>query len=130
MGHHPQRDHDLQSALEVWHAWSRVEGDAIEQEDWPRVRECQEAKAGLRESIEGFLAAGLKTGAETSAWPHAVRQAVGQLISLERENAARLASRRAFATTRKAELEGAAHNLHRVRQSYRGLQTPSWSSYS
>lgn len=120
-------------ALERWHECSRLEGQAIDQEDWPRLMKCQDNKAALRESIESLLPGNPGNAPpqwDVSQWPESLQRTVGQLISLERENAAKLATRRAAATEQKAELEGALLNLRRVQRSYVRPEDSSWTSYS
>lgn len=118
----------LLEALRQWEQWSRLEGEAIEQDDWQRVNACQQAKVLLRERVSTLRA--VSGSSAPGALPQPVRDALRRLISLERENSERLTARRSAAETNLNELEGAILNLRRVQRSYARPTASSWTSYS
>jgi len=119
----------LLETLRQWEQWSRLEGQAIEHDDWPRVNACQQAKAVLREQIATLRAVAASPGSPAGL-PQTVRDALARLISMERENADRLATRRSAAECSVVELDDAILNLRKVQRSYARPALASWISYS
>jgi hypothetical protein len=125
---------NLVDAYGTWEQLTRSEGAAIQNEDWPRVTECQRSKQDLQREIihltESAQAECRFAGGDTQNLEHDMRPIINALIALETRNAELLASRRQSAEARRLHLDQAVHNLRRVQKSYAAPAEAVWNSYS
>lgn len=125
---------NLEDAYGEWEQLTRSEGAAIQNEDWPRVSECQRSKQDLQKEIihltESAQAECRVAGADPRHLEHDLRPIINGLIALETRNAELLASRRRATEARRLHLDQAAHNLRRVQKSYTTPAKAVWNSYS
>jgi hypothetical protein len=119
--------------LQQWLEMTRAESQAIQSAAWPKLREIQSGKAGLREPLDQAFRQ-WKSGRPTvpaSDAENPFRAQVARLIALEAHNAQLLAGRREKARERQLHLERAAQNLRNVRRSYAPPSPPvACNSYS
>jgi hypothetical protein len=125
---------NLVAAYSTWEDLTRSEGAAIQNEDWPRVSECQQSKHRLQKQIVYLTASAqaecLATGTDPKGLDHDMRPIINTLIALETRNGELLANRRRAAEARRLHLDQAAHNLRRVHKSYAAPTAAVWNSYS
>lgn len=125
---------NLVDAYGTWEELTRSEGAAIQNEDWPRVTECQRSKRCLQKEIiqltESAQAECRVAGGDLTHLEHDLRPIINALIALETRNAELLASRRGASEARRLHLDQAAHNLRRVHKSYAAPAEAVWNSYS
>ena len=124
----------LFTAYDEWRRWTELEGQAIEAANWPRVRECQDAKHRLQPLIicgnDHARRECDRLGLSRGDMERDVRKVIGELIALETRNGEALASQRRQAEAEQTELDRAHTNLRRVHHSYGGRREAGWSSFS
>jgi hypothetical protein len=124
----------LLELYQEWRKWTETEGEAILENDWPKVKRCQAAKAELRPRIlqqtEEAQAECLRDGIDRRAFDKQLRSRVNELIYLETRNGEFLAEQRERAEAEFAALERAGRNLPRIHKQYTRASSAAWGSYS
>jgi hypothetical protein len=119
--------------LQQWLQMTRAESQAIQAAAWPKLREIQSGKAGLRQPLAQAFRQ-WKSGQPSvpaSSAENPFRAQVARLIALEAHNAQFLAGRREKARQQQLQLERAAQNLRNLRRSYAPPTPPAaCNSYS
>lgn len=125
--------HDLLRIYHEWRDWTLQEGEAIRNEDWPRVHSCQNAKLELQDRIirstQTARSELARNGGDWASVEAQVRREVSSLIDLEHRNGESLAQVRSRALAEQAELDKSSRQLRQVR-SYAPVVRSAWSSYS
>jgi len=120
--------------LEQWLQMTRAESQAIQAAAWPKLREIQSRKAGLRQPLDLAFRqwkSSRPSAPASDAAENPFRAQVARLIALEAHNAQFLAGRRERARERQLHLERAAQNLRNLRRSYAPPSPPvACNSYS
>ena len=124
---------EMAGLLEQWLRISRAEGEAIQEEAWPKLHQIQRQKARLHQPLDLALEkwkmeAPSGTGAEPPAFPFCAE--VRHLIALETHHAQLVTARQQKNRAHQLHLERATHNLRKVRNSYVPSRSPAWNSYS
>ena len=115
---------DLTGVLAEWHRLTKLEAQAILNDDWPEVAAQQQRKEQLQEAI---TCARKPVGAATD---DKLKALVTELIALETRNRDAITAKQ---QSRQAESEcvnEAVRNLRSVRRTYGEVHSPRWHSYS
>jgi hypothetical protein len=114
---------NLPGLLDEWRLLTLQEATAISNQNWPLTACLQNTKAQLCGRIDGVL--------KTGEIPHRnLVPVVSELARLEADNLKRLNLQLAANTSKRAELDGSASNLRRLRSSYTAQPSALWQSYS
>jgi hypothetical protein len=125
---------ELFAAYAEWRRWTQIEGQAIEAANWPRMRECQEAKQRLQPRIicgnDQARRECDRLGLNRGEMERDMRKVIDELIALETRNGQTLAHKRRQTDAEQLDLDRAQRNLRRIHHSYGGCRAPAWSSFS
>lgn len=125
---------NLVEAYGYWEQWTRREGLAIQEGNWPQATECQKTKQELQSRLirltEAAHAECAEAGLDEDELARELRPIINGLIVLETRNAELLSERRRGADSQKIELENVSRNLRRLQKSYVPPSTAAWHSYS
>lgn len=126
--------HQLLAAYAEWRRWTELEGQAIESENWPRIRECQDAKQRLQSRIisetDRARQECARLGLDYLDMERQVRTVVSELIQLEARNGEVLSHHRRTAEAERDQLARSSRDLRRVHHSYGGQREAAWTSFS
>lgn len=127
--------HDrLHSAYAEWHRLATAEGEAIRTGNWTAVDECQTLMQKLQPEIILFTQEVRREwampGSEHDADERALREAVSELIELERRNSALLHDFRKTARAELHQVEQTGKTLRQVQRSYAPARQAAWTSFS
>jgi hypothetical protein len=103
-----------------WRALTVAEAEAIQEKDWHRLEDCQNAKAGLT----------LEIGRRGQQDDRGLRPIIDELIAMESENQRALAAARLGLEAEYALLEQAGRTVRQVSRAYGADSRPTWQSYS
>ena len=124
----------LQSDYQEWRRLAEVEGEAIRNQNWPAVTDCQNAKQRLQPLIARHADEArqewLRLGLDCSAQEKNFRAIVAELIAIERGNSTLLHDVRQATQARFNQLEQARTNLRQLQRSYAPVRPPAWTSFS
>jgi hypothetical protein len=124
----------LLELYQEWRKWTEAEGEAILENDWPKVKRCQAAKTELQPRIlqqtEEAQAECARDGIDRRAFDKQLRSRVNELIYLESRNGEFLAEQRERAQAEFAALERSGRNLPRIHKQYTRNSSAGWGSYS
>jgi hypothetical protein len=124
----------LLELYQEWRKWTEFEGEAILENDWPKVKRCQAAKTELQPRILEVTTEAqeecARTGMDRKAFDKQVRSRVNELIYLETRNGEFLAEQKQRAQAEWAALERSARNLPRIHKQYTRPSAAVWESYS
>jgi hypothetical protein len=127
-------ENELQNAYRDWRRLAEAEGEAIRAGAWGFVHDCQEAIRRLQSRLSPLAETARlhwdQVGSDGALRRAALRDAVDQLIDLERQNQARLQLRRRILSERREGLEQASRNLRQLQKSYARPLPSKWSSLS
>jgi hypothetical protein len=125
---------DLTLLLSEWRRLTGLEGEAIQNADWPRVAVHQARKTELKEAIQRALSS---PRASWSAQGRAARSfeiefssTVAELIALEQRNFDLLERRRRQRAVDLERVASTLHDLQGVRRAYGSIHQALWQSYS
>jgi len=120
-----------------WRALTGAEREAIEANDWRRVKICQTAKSDLQPKILRETQEAQKEWArnrqDRAALEKELRSLINELIYLETRNGEFIAQQRASAEEEFLTLERSGRNLHNIQRRYvpeTGRTAIAWESYS
>jgi hypothetical protein len=124
----------LLELYQEWRKWTEAEGEAISENDWPKVKRCQAAKGELQPRIlqktEEAQLECARDGIDRRAFDKQVRSRVNELIYLETRNGEFLAEQKQRANAEFAALERSTRNLPRIHKQYARGAAAAWESYS
>ena len=127
-------DTQLQDAYQEWRRVAEAEGEAIRNNNWPLVHDCQAALQQLQPRIirctEEAQHEWTQLGLDRTTKEKDLRSVVTGLIELEWRNNALLNVLHQTAKSEMGELEQAGQNLRRVQRSYAPARPAVWSSFS
>jgi hypothetical protein len=116
--------------LELYHQWramTQAEAAAIQEGNWARLLEIQNQKCALQERID---AAEPERLASFSAPKMDLKETLHDLILLEQQNAAALASRQQELQFEHQQLNQSSANLRQLQRAYSASPGAVWQSYS
>lgn len=123
---------ELLNLYETWRNLTSTEGSAIVLGDWVTVTECQYKKRLLQDQL-AFTECRLREengDQAAAALENRMRDLVHELVSMEKENLARVQARRREAEAQETELNQSSRNLRQIHRAYSPAQSPRWHSYS
>src|SRR5258708_1622800 len=115
--------------IELYQEWGQAslfEREALKQENWKRVAECQSKKELLQEQISVCA----NTCSSEDRKSPRIKQILSDLISAQQENKKLLDKIREGAEQQRFILGGVARNLRRIQGSYGQQPLAVWQSYS
>ena len=116
---------ELAALYAQWRSLTEGEGEAIESRAWTQVEHYQSAKSRLQPRIVE-----VSQRIEVAVHELQFRQAVEELTTMERSNAARLRDSRHSAEQEKQDLDKSSRNLRQLHKSYVPPARSHWQSYS
>ena len=111
---------ELMELFKEWRALTVAEAEAIQQQDWHRLENCQNAKATLTAEIRGHNQQDDRT----------FRPIVDELIAMESENQRALAAAKLGLEAERARLEQTGRTVRQLSSVYRTDSRPTWQSWS
>jgi hypothetical protein len=124
----------LQSDYQEWRRLAEAEGEAIRNQNWPVVTDCQTAKQHLQPLIARHADEArqewLRLGLDCATQEKSFRAIVAELIAIERGNGTLLNDVRQASQAQFNQLEQATATLRQVQRSYAPLRPPAWTSFS
>src|SRR3954464_2286978 len=124
----------LLELYQEWRKWTEAEGEAISENDWPKVKRCQAAKGELQPRIlqktEEAQIECARDGIDRCAFDKQVRSRVNELIYLETRNGEFLAEQKQRAQAELAALELSGRNISKIHKRYAQGRGVAWESYS
>ena len=111
---------EVMELFKEWRGLTIAEAEAIQEKDWHRLEDCQNAKARLT----------LEIGRHGQQDDPALRTIIHELIAMESENQRALAAARLALEAEHALLEQTGRTVRQVSRAYREDSRPTWQSYS
>jgi hypothetical protein len=122
----------LQEACAEWRRLAEAEGEAIRAANWPLVADCQSALRQLQDRlgsrVEEARCQWADLGPERAQREEGLRGSLAELLALEEQNLAWLASRRRWLSEQVDQLGRSSRNLRLIHQSYAPALPAGWTS--
>jgi hypothetical protein len=119
---------------EHWRSLSVAEGQAIHACDWSAVEKCQATKTKLQAKIvaasEALRLRAPRFAEAPCVIDRRIRDIVGELLVLERENESAISAQYRRARQEQAELAHTSRTLRQVHRAYTPAGLARWESYS
>jgi hypothetical protein len=124
----------LQADYQEWRRLAKAEGEAIRNQNWPAVADCQNALQRLQPQIlqhtDEARREWTRRGLDGATQEKHFRAIVAELIAIERDNSTLLNDVRKSVQEHFNQLEQSRSTLRHVQRSYAPARPAAWTSFS